>query len=133
MFASKETSLSDLSDEGLESEDNLEGTGLLGSEKNDEQDSGIEDEQEHQEDQQDVKPLILAPINFDSSVPIMIDADSDVEQSEVTNRQDKDNVDSDCYIVNFQPGTAPQKNVDRVVRECKYTCYLCQETFTMQK
>ena len=59
--------LSELSDEGLESEDDLEGTGLLGSENSegDQEDSGIEDNQD-QHDQQDVKPLILAPITFDA-------------------------------------------------------------------
>ena len=64
------------------------------------------------------------------SEPIVIDSDSDVEQSQVTNNAD---VDSDCYIESVQPGTAPKKNVDRVVHEHKYNCYLCLETFTMQK
>ena len=137
----KDYSHKNLSDEGLESEqdeDNLEGTGLLPdqsehSDQIDQEDSGVEDNQNNQIDQQqDVKPLIIAPINFDSTVPIVVDSDSDIEESEVNNDQQAD-VDLDCFIESFQPGTAPTKNIDRVLRLHKYNCYLCLETFTMQK
>ena len=130
---------SDFSDDGLESDkDDLEGTGLLGNQNSEHEDSGIENNEQEQED---VKPLLRALINFDSTLPIVIDSDSDVEPSKVTNGQDKAeaidttnaDVDSDCFIESFQPGNPPKQNVDRVVCERKYTCYLCQETFTMQK
>ena len=52
-------------DEGLESDkDDLEGTGLLGNQNSEHEDSGIENNEQEQED---VKPLLRAPINFDSN------------------------------------------------------------------
>ena len=90
----------------------MEGLGLLADndeDQIDQEDSGVEQELDNQDDQEDVKPLLHAPINFDTSVPIVIDSD----------------VDSDCFIEKFEPGTAPTKNIDTVIHLCKYNCYLC--------
>ena len=74
----------------------------------------------------DIKPPVLAKFHFASDT-IVIDSDSDTEDVV----QDKNAHDDDATDVIFERYYPPKYG--RTQRQCRYDCYVCNETFEMQQ